>query len=76
MTETAETLKSALDSLSEDDKVELAYYLWDSLRAPVDPTTEKDWIAEINRRVEEMDSGQVQGIPAVQVFRRLHEKHG
>ncbi len=34
------------------------------------------WAEEINRRVEEMESGKVKGVPAEEVFRKLREKYG
>jgi putative addiction module component (TIGR02574 family) len=33
-----------------------------------DPETEAAWRAEIDRRLEEIQAGQVQGIPAEEVF--------
>jgi putative addiction module component (TIGR02574 family) len=33
------------------------------------------WVAEIRRRVEEIDSGKVVGIPIEDVFRKSRERH-
>lgn len=35
-----------------------------------DPETNAAWKAEIDRRIEEIQTGQVQGIPAEKVFER------
>lgn len=34
------------------------------------------WVAEINRRVDDLESGRVQGVPAADVFHRLRKKFG
>ena len=48
---------------------ELVGRLTDDLHAS-DPETEAAWKAEINRRVEEIQTGKVQGIPAEELFAR------
>ncbi|MEM1061746.1 MAG: addiction module protein [Planctomycetota bacterium] len=45
--------------------------------AKAEPSNEewqKAWTAEINRRIAEMDSGQVQGIPADDVFAEMRAR--
>lgn len=76
MTEEAAKLIPVVDALSASDKIALAQYIWDSLNGAPDPEIEKAWIDEINRRVEEMESGKDPGIPAEEVFRKLREKYG
>jgi len=39
-----------------------------------DPETEAAWKAEIDRRIEEIQSGKVQGIPAEEVFEKVRQK--
>ena len=48
---------------------ELVGRLTDDLHAS-DPETEAAWKAEINRRVEEIQTGKVQAIPAEELFAR------
>jgi putative addiction module component (TIGR02574 family) len=44
---------------------------------PEDPEVVRAaWKAELLRRVEEIMSGRVVGIPAGEVFRRMREKYG
>ena len=40
------------------------------------PSRMAAWKAEIHRRIEEIKSGKVEGIPAEEVFRRMREKYG
>jgi len=41
-----------------------------------DPETEAAWKTEINRRIEEIQSGKVQGIPAEEVLARVRKIAG
>ena len=41
-----------------------------------DPETESAWKSEINRRVEEIQTGQVQGIPVEQSLARIRKIAG
>jgi putative addiction module component (TIGR02574 family) len=38
-----------------------------------DPETEAAWKTEIDRRIEEIQSGKVKGIPAEEVFARIRK---
>jgi putative addiction module component (TIGR02574 family) len=64
MTETALRLKDELLRLSEEDRVELANVLWDSVE-------DEAWEAELDRRVAEIESGTAVGRPASEVFDEL-----
>ena len=48
---------------------ELVRRLVEDLHAS-DPDTEAAWKAEIDRRIEEIQTGKVQGIPAEEVFQK------
>ena len=48
---------------------ELVGYLTKDLHAG-DPDTNAAWRSEINRRLEEIQTGKVQGIPAEEVFEK------
>ncbi len=65
--------KEASD-LSEADRAALAGLLIESLEGEPDPDVEAAWAAEIERRVADMESGKVQGIPWEQVRQRLLAK--
>ena len=71
MTSIAERLKSELADLPVEDRAELARYLIDTLDAEADPDAEADWAAELERREQEIRSGQAVGEPAEEVFARL-----
>ena len=62
--------KEAAD-LSEADRPSLAGLLIESLEGEPDAEVEAAWAVEIERRVAEMESGKVQGIPWEQVRQRL-----
>ena len=78
LSKAAETLLPALDALSEKDKEGLTRYLLASLEGPNDKLDDvrAAWKVEILRRVEEIKSGKVVGIPAEEVDRRMREKYG
>lgn len=60
--------------LSEADRAALAGLLIESLEGEADPDVEAAWAVEIERRVADLDSGRVQGIPWEQVRQRLLDK--
>lgn len=45
--------------------------LLEELDGPPDPDVEAAWLKEVERRAGEIDSGQVQCVPAEEVFRQL-----
>lgn len=65
--------KEAAD-LSESDRASLAGLLIESLEGEPDAEVEAAWAVEIERRVAEMESGKVQGIPWEQVRQRLLDR--
>lgn len=75
MSETAERLKTELASLSDEDRAELAHFLLESLPPEEEVADEAAWIEELNRRLEEMRSGEDPGIPAEQVFAEMRAKY-
>jgi len=44
--------------------------LWEKLDGPSDPDVEAAWLEEVRRRGQQIDAGQVELIPADQVFRK------
>lgn len=59
-------IESAALSLSASDRANLARRLIDSL--DVDVSVEREWVNEIARRVEELESGQVPPVPGEEVL--------
>ena len=71
---------SNLDQLTADamklplrDRVQLAQRLVSTLEDEIESDTEALWFAEAERRLEELRSGKVQGIPAEDVFRNARK---
>lgn len=60
--------------LTEAERAELAGMLLESIEPAPDPDTEQAWLAEIERRMEQLDSGQVKSIPWETVRTRLHSR--
>lgn len=54
--------------LEEKDRAELAKRLLKSLEDKIDEDIEQAWIEEINRRKKEIESGEVDTIPAEKVL--------
>jgi hypothetical protein len=67
--------KDALQLLTED-RARLAVRLLSSLEGAAEPTAEieKLWIAETERRFQDLRDGIVQSIPAREVFAELRNK--
>jgi len=63
--------------LSAEDRARLAVRLLSSLEGTGESPEEieKLWIAEAERRFQELRDGVVQGIPAQEVFAELRAKH-
>ncbi len=56
-------------ALPTEDREALAYTLLDSVPAKDEPEFDEDFLRELHRRGEELDSGAVQGIPHEEVMR-------
>jgi putative addiction module component (TIGR02574 family) len=67
--EAGELLKHAL-TLSHEERAELASNLIDSLDPTVDPNAEQAWQAEIARRLEDVETGNVKTLPWEEVRRK------
>jgi putative addiction module component (TIGR02574 family) len=74
-------------SLSEDEivqaamalptgaRAELADSLLESLRGLDETEIDPAWVAELERRIDDYDSGRVKGIPADEVLRPRHSEN-
>ena len=60
--------------LPENDRAELAGRLLDSINGEPDRNVELAWAKEVERRVREIDSGEVSTIPWEEVRARLHAR--
>ncbi len=60
--------------LTEAERAELAGMLLESIEPAPDPDVEQAWLAEIERRMEQLDSGQVKPIPWEEVRTRLRSQ--
>jgi putative addiction module component (TIGR02574 family) len=60
-------------SLPVDQRLRLVDSLLSSLNPP-DPEIDKKWLAVANRRLAELRSGKVKGIPADEVFAQLRKQ--
>lgn len=65
-----ELFRKAAD-LPEEDRAALAGLLIESLESERDPDVDEAWAAEIERRVEDIKSGRVEGVPWETVRARL-----
>ena len=64
---TAEEILEAAKALSEDERLLLAHSLFDSINE-MDEEVEQAWVQEVRRRCGEIDRGEVELIPAEDVF--------
>ena len=71
MSETAEKLLPTLYAMSPEDRAYIAHRLLETLD---EDEEDAEFVAELNRRVEEITSGKVQGILAEEAHRQLREK--
>ena len=69
-------LKEKASQLSEAERAELALSLLESLDGPADSGVEEAWRLEVERRVAEIERGEVQLIPGDEVFARLRHRLG
>jgi putative addiction module component (TIGR02574 family) len=71
---TVTEIEAALEKLPPEQLHEVAAWLETRL-APIAPdsSVEDAWSDEVKRRIEELDSGRVQGVPAEQVFARARQ---
>jgi putative addiction module component (TIGR02574 family) len=68
------SFKEALDlalELSADERAALAHDLLASLDGPADADAAQAWEAEITRRLDELERGQVQTVDADEALRRI-----
>lgn len=69
-------LKEKAAQLSEAERADLALALIESLDGSVEPDVEETWRLEIERRIGQIERGEVQLIPGDEVFARLRRRLG
>jgi putative addiction module component (TIGR02574 family) len=70
-------LEQAFEKLSPKEQEQFAQWYEGKLaQSGFDPAIEAAWAAEVDRRIAEIESGQVQGIPAEQVFAEARKRLG
>jgi putative addiction module component (TIGR02574 family) len=70
-------LEQAFEKLSAVEQEQFAeWYEAKLARGGFDHVNDEAWAAEVERRMEEIDSGKVKCIPAEQVFADLRRRHG
>ena len=68
MADPASKLEAKALKLPPDQRARLAERLISSLDQSSDPDSEQVWIREAERRLEELESGRVQAVPAERVI--------
>ena len=74
MIPTLQELKNAASGLPASQRAELAHFLLQSLEPEAEGWAEA-WQEELARRLKEIRSGQVKGVPAEEVINRLRERY-
>ncbi len=62
-------------SLPTDARMSLVEKLLASLNLPTQPEIDRVWVEEAERRVAQIDRGEVELIPGEEVFAKLRQKH-
>jgi putative addiction module component (TIGR02574 family) len=62
-------------SLPANDRIGLVERLLSSLNLPTQPDVDKLWADEAERRVAQIDSGDVELIPVETVFERIRQRY-
>jgi len=80
MAKTAEELMHDVFALSDEERERFMVALLDAFALPEEEPTiiaerEAAWAEEIRRRIEDIDSGRDEGIPAEDVFAKLEAKY-
>lgn len=70
MTEAAEQLKPTLAALTQEERLSLADWIYESVDAGVD----REFLAELERRRAEHENGLDLGVPSADVFASLRRE--
>lgn len=75
MTTTAKLTEEIL-SLPCEDRIRIVETILESLNAPDDKNIEQAWAVEAERRIDDLNAGQVQSIPDAEVFADIRQRLG
>jgi putative addiction module component (TIGR02574 family) len=73
MTQRAEQLLEEVLRLSEEERGDFAARLLESLDSGAEDGVDAAWAAEIQKRLQDLDSGQVKPIPLSEAWRMIQE---
>ncbi len=73
---TIESIEREMLQLKPNARAKLAHSLVQSLGDLSETELERLWLAEAERRDEELESGTVKAIPGEEVFERVQGRHG
>lgn len=76
MSKVLSELKEKAAQLSEAERAELALALIESLDGPAESGAEEAWRVEVDRRVAQVERGEVRPIAGDEVFDRLRRRLG
>ncbi len=76
MTTATAKLADQILSLPCEDRIYLVDRLLESLNAPSREEIDRIWAKEVERRIDDLDSGKVQAIPGEQVFAEIRQRLG
>ncbi len=78
MTKALAEITRASGELSTREKYQLAGFLLESVDAPSEPAAEIEaaWEGEIQRRIGEIRTGKVKGVPLSEVKRKMEKRFG
>ena len=76
MTTATAKLADQILSLPCEDRIYLVDRLLESLNAPSREEIDRVWAEEVERRIDELDSGKVRAIPGEQVFAEIRQRLG
>lgn len=76
MARTVSEIYEDIQALSDSEKEDLLRKLIAELDASADPDVEKMWLAEAQRRYQELVDGKVKAVPGDRVFERVRFRVG
>lgn len=76
MSDTLAELKQKASQLSKSERADLALSLIESLDGPADPDVEEEWRVEIERRIGQLERGEVELVSGDEVFAKLRRRLG
>ena len=74
MTALAEKILNQILSLPCEDRVVVAEKLLQSLNSPAQTDIDHAWAEEVERRIDDIDSGKIASIPGDKVFSDIRER--